>query len=251
MNDKALVSLLDDIAARAWPARENKKLGGWILRATDGITRRANSVYPKSSPSLDIDDAINRVIEFYQSKNLIPRFQVTEASQPPDIDFHLARRGFEMGLRVAIMVAEVNNLLHQETSLKTRIYSTLTEDWVSTYQTSEGYDDTSVKVRKEIMTRTPAPKAFVLCEVDGIPAGVGFGVSEGDWVGIFGLVTHKDYRRRGVATTINRAIGEWAKSNGAKYAYLQAEVLNDPALALYSKIGFKTKYEYWYRDYNK
>ena len=251
MNDRALVSLLDDIAARAWPARENVKLGGWILRATDGITRRANSVYPKDGPSIEIDGAIDQVIQFYKSKHLIPRFQVTEASQPPDLDLLLEQRGFEMGLQVAIMVADVNNLLHQENSLKTRIFPTPTDEWLSTYQASEGYDSASIKVRKEIMMRTPTPKAFVLCEVENIPAGVALAVSDGDWVGIFGLVTHKDYRRRGVATTINRAIGEWAKSEGAKYAYLQAEVLNDPALALYSKIGFKTEYEYWYRDYNK
>jgi ribosomal protein S18 acetylase RimI-like enzyme len=149
------------------------------------------------------------------------------------------------------MVSEVTDLLRQETALEAVVLSEPQLDWLTTYQKSAGYDDNSIAIRKEIMTRINAPKAFVLCKVNGENAGVGLGVIDSQWVGLFGLVTHNDFRRQGVATTINRKIGEWAKSKGVKNAYLQAEVLNAPALSLYSKMGFETKYEYWYRDYVK
>jgi ribosomal protein S18 acetylase RimI-like enzyme len=37
------------------------------------------------------------------------------------------------------------------------------------------------------------------------------------------------------------------KARGAKYAYLQVQLDNKPALKLYSDIGFKEIYRYWYR----
>ena len=31
----------------AWPAPERHDLGEWVLRAADGVTQRANSVWPR------------------------------------------------------------------------------------------------------------------------------------------------------------------------------------------------------------
>jgi ribosomal protein S18 acetylase RimI-like enzyme len=39
----------------------------------------------------------------------------------------------------------------------------------------------------------------------------------------------------------------WGKQNGAQHAYLQVMLNNVPALHLYSQLGFKQVYEYWYR----
>ena len=42
----ALVAELDRLQHRAWPAAHEEALGGWRLRFTDGVTRRANFVLP-------------------------------------------------------------------------------------------------------------------------------------------------------------------------------------------------------------
>jgi ribosomal protein S18 acetylase RimI-like enzyme len=39
----------------------------------------------------------------------------------------------------------------------------------------------------------------------------------------------------------------WGKEYSAKCAYLQVVLENVPALNLYSKMGFKERYQYWYR----
>jgi ribosomal protein S18 acetylase RimI-like enzyme len=57
-------------------------------------------------------------------------------------------------------------------------------------------------------------------------------------------------RRRGAATAVNNALSVWAQRLGAEYAYLQVEAENQTAKALYTKLGFKHAYRYWYRDLN-
>ncbi|MDM5336177.1 hypothetical protein QUF84_02870 [Fictibacillus enclensis] len=44
---------------------------------------------------------------------------------------------------------------------------------------------------------------------------------------------------------------KWGKENGAKYSYLAVLLNNEPALRLYSKIGYSEIYKYWYREKEK
>jgi ribosomal protein S18 acetylase RimI-like enzyme len=39
----------------------------------------------------------------------------------------------------------------------------------------------------------------------------------------------------------------WGEDHGAQKVFLQVETDNEPALALYESMGFKTLYTYWYR----
>ena len=66
-------------------------------------------------------------------------------------------------------------------------------------------------------------------------------------MGIFSIRTMPEFRRRGVGWSINCALSIWGEENGADTAFLQVEADNNPALALYEKLGFKTLYTYWYR----
>lgn len=45
-----LITELEHIAARHWRGTEEDRLGGWLLRAADGFTGRANSALPHGDP---------------------------------------------------------------------------------------------------------------------------------------------------------------------------------------------------------
>ncbi len=251
MTDPKLIAYLDDIAQRAWPAIEQVSLGGWVLRANDGVTKRANSVFPAGLPNMNLESALERVKTFYNTRSITPRFQLTGASQPSSLDQVLDESGYKIGLRVAIQVSDLGNLTQQESSLTTSITETPSDLWLKTYKEGGNYEDWTLDVRRNIMLRIQNPKIFASCFIDDICVGVGLSVVEGEWAGLFGLVTLKEFRRRGVATAINRAIGDWAQEQGAKSAYLQVEVRNQAAHALYAQVGFNEMYEYWYRFYEE
>ncbi|NYV78217.1 GNAT family N-acetyltransferase, partial [Streptomyces sp. UH6] len=56
---------LAGVTARAWPPVESEPLGGWVLRASSGFTRRANSVLAVGDPGLELDDALAVVAAWY------------------------------------------------------------------------------------------------------------------------------------------------------------------------------------------
>ena len=54
---------------------------------------------------------------------------------------------------------------------------------------------------------------------------------------IYDLATREDYRRRGVATSMIDELKRVAIERGAYIIYVQADYGDDPAIALYTKLG--------------
>jgi len=245
--DQSQIVELEQIAANAWVAQETERLGGWLLRANAGVTRRANSVLPLGPPVIPLDEAIEKVIDFYKERNLTPRFQMAETSKPPELDRDLSDRGFSVGLQVEMHTVAINHITKREPLIDVHVSNDVTDSWMSVYEESSGYDASTMETRKALMKRTPLHKAFALAKIDREPAGVGFAVVEGKWLGLFNIAVHPSMRGRGVAVAVNIALANWGHQRGARSAYLQVESENLPALKLYEKLGFQHVYTYWYR----
>ena len=242
------INELELIAHNAWLAQERMRLGGWLLRADHGITRRANSVLPLGPPGMEVSTAIDFAIEFFTSRDLIPRFQVSEASLPSEIDTILADKGFSKVFPVEVWTSVISSLQRMEPSYETVYLDALSEEWIETYLAASGYNPSSMNTRKGILERTDQPRVYVLARRDESVDAVGFGVVEGNWLGIFNIGTRPDKRRSGAALSINHALGLWGEKQGATRVYLQVETNNNAAKHLYTKLGFTHAYTYWYRQ---
>jgi len=248
MANPALILKLERMGGRAWPARIEERLGGWTLRAADGVTRRANSVLPLGDPGVaNLDTAIQRVVRFYEQQSLPPRFQMTIASQPPNLEDLLVAMGFKEETRVIVQVASNPSLDAVKHTYEVQVTATPRQDWLATYGQTEGYDQPSLAVRRGIMDRVSLPKAYAAALVEGSTVGVGFGVLDQGWLGIFGIATLEGHRQHGVATAVTSALAQWALSKGVHRTYLQVSQDNESAKRLYARLGFRDCYVYWYR----
>ncbi|MCF2136645.1 MAG: GNAT family N-acetyltransferase [Candidatus Thorarchaeota archaeon] len=247
MTNSELIIELEKTGSRAWPAREEVALYGWILRADMGITRRANSVLPTRFEGSSLERAIEEAARFYTKRGLPIYYQMTEASQPQELDDVLESMGYERELTVHVQTIETSKTRSAKTEAKSSVTPTPDKEWMRGYTQATGYSEQSIHARLKIMERVRDHKGYALAKVDGTPAAVGFGVVTGEWVGLFGIATRKEFRRRGAATAVSKALISWGESVGARQAYLQVETDNIPAIKLYEQMGFATVYTYWYR----
>jgi len=242
------IASLEELAYNAWTACDVEQYGQWFLRADEGVTRRANSVFPFGAPPpSNLQDAVEHCIDFYKKRDILPRFQVTSASKPDGLDKSLENLGFAFEMRTYLQTAPIEKLLHFEPTIKVEILKDPVPVWIQTYAEAGGFGRHSMKIREGIFRRTALDKAFALAKTDEDGMGAGLGILEGDWLGLFGIETLPSQRRTGVATAVNQALASWGAQRGARRVYLQVEASNDSALKLYSKMGFETEYHYWYR----
>jgi len=242
---------LEEAAFRAWPAAEVTELDGWRLRATNGVTRRANSAWTlRATSNLSLDDRLSRVESFYARRGLPAYFQVAAFSEPAGLDEALASRGYEIDAPVSIRVVSLSQLSFERLSIarntQTDVENGYAGDWIR-LSTDRGRFGAVREHYQGILDRLRGRAGFAVAREGGTAIGIGMGVLDGEWVGIFNMLTVPERRRQGVASMVLLGLTQWAAARGALRAYLQVERASVPALALYASAGFEEAYGYHYR----
>ena len=248
--DAALIGTLDCIAARAVPAREISELGGWLARHSPGLaTKRINSVLAHAHPDdFPLESKLSAVERFYSERGLPSRYQVTPVSQPAALSDHLLARGYVRDAPTAVRTCDLGPLarLPATSTLAVELAAAPSDVWWTTWQAALGVDRARAGAVAALFDRIDTDTAFAVVQVDGVAAGVGLGVLDGRWLGIFNMATLPAHRRHGVGRTALSALASWGLRSGAAISYLQVDLANQPATGLYRTAGFKDAYQYVY-----
>jgi GNAT superfamily N-acetyltransferase len=263
---------LEHRAHRAWPAEDQIPLGPWTLRATHGLTNRANSVFTAPSITMDgsagdVDGLIEAAESFYARRGLPPVFHLSPATWPPALDAWLARRGYLVHQPSEVWVADVQDVIDRtrgsaeesavpsgapasgfsaalHISEENLLHGRADRVWLDF-----AYDEPAGRraIYHGIVERISNPCAFASIRVNGVPLAIGLGVSDGGWTGVFSMLTAPEQRGRGRARQILQQLGTWALERGDRGLYLQVLSTNTPARRLYGRCGFRLSHGYHYR----
>ncbi|HYP39894.1 MAG TPA: GNAT family N-acetyltransferase [Chloroflexia bacterium] len=246
---QTLMQMLDELAANAWPALVSQQLEGWRMRATNNVTRRANSVLTNGiMPSYG--GWLDEITDFYRRQSLPVRFQVSDAS-PSELDPLLDELGYTSEGGSTVQTARCFDVLERSASLAgydIASYNSLDDTWLDSFLEIEGIGEEKKETYWLIMSRIGPRVHFVQICLDSKVAGIGMAVSERGWSGLFNIATRAEYRRRGIGGQVVRSLAEWSLQTGAQDLYLQVMLNNQAALSLYGRLGFAPLYNYHYRS---
>ena len=254
--DPTRVRHIETLARHAWPAAEQELLAGWLLRSTDGVTRRANSVWPNAlDGALGLDERLAQVETFYAVRGRPACYQICPAALPNELDEVLARRGYAAEAETAVQTVALPALLAAAAARTVRpaapvavtVATELTDRWYDAYCESEAVTGRPAAVRRAIIARIAVPVGYAVAVREDRVVALGMGVLEDGWLGIFNMATPAAFRRQGLATTILAALADWAAAQGAHSSYLQVMLSNPGAQMLYAGLGYRTQYHYHYR----
>jgi ribosomal protein S18 acetylase RimI-like enzyme len=237
-------TLLEALAARAWPAGEQQRLDGWLLRRTPSVRRRrSNSALPLGSGG----GTLESVERFYRDRDGAPIVQIAPAEELGGLDAALQDRGWRLDAPTDILVASIDDVpAAASAEVSVSIRPAVDLRWLDAWIAAEGRVDARETYR-HVLQRIPSPAGFAVAYVDGRAAGVGLAVCERGWSGVFCMAVDPAARRRGVARAVLRALVAWSREQGAGALYLQVESDNAAAQALYASMGFTRSHGYHFR----
>jgi len=234
---------IERVAVRAWPALETANLAGWLWRYTGGGSQRANSVAPLDFTGADVEAGIAEAERLYGARGAAPMFQVCDVVAPADLDQRLARRGYRLQEPCTCLAKALTVAASMPRGIE--VGDRAGEDWLGVYST--GVTPSRRAAAPSILSRVPAPAAFLLRRQDGVPISVALAVAHAGVVIAECVATHPEHRRKGASEQIMRALEAWGVAHGARVAALQVVAANAPAQALYAKLDYRPVGGYHYR----
>jgi len=237
----------------SWPAKHYFFHKGWILRFTNGVTSRANSVFPLNyfGSKKTIDNDIDVVEKAYEKYGLPTIFTMYDYHEPTYLSRKLFRRNYREFDFTISLGCNINNLNIKYTN----------ENYKYSFQ-NERKDDFSEflsrlslrsKEQQDIITKiTQRIKIFQKCFIvvksqDSVIGTLMSVLDLNGYLYLADIFVSPNYRNQGIAKSmIYKVTTDWVNPKYINMIWLQVEVENEKAINLYKSIGLKKLYSYYY-----
>lgn len=244
--EAALDWRVEESCHNAWPALRQVLRGGWLLRFSDGLSRRGNSVNPLCAAREGIDTLIPACEALYRRQQRPTIFRVPSIIEPA-LDQQLEALGYRREGETSHLYGELHAMEAVEDP-EVQLLSDPTPEWLTAMAALQNHTAEQSGIYRRIVGSISIPAAFAALAIDGEVAALAYGAVHNGLLCYESVVTDARRRRRGCARRIISTLAAWAKNCGAAAACLQVEAGNAPALALYDSVGLKTElYRYHYR----
>jgi N-acetylglutamate synthase len=235
---------LEERGFNAWPSCRTVYLNGWLVRISGGLTKRANSAnaLAPSGPFSDVKTAVENI---YEREALPPIFRITPLVDK-EIDRVLERDGYAVRDECLVMTA-LKDAFPKCTNLNVVLGHAPDRAWLDGVAQANFIVSPLREIHDRIVLSIPLPSAFATAYVDGHPAGFAMAVIDRGMVGIFDVVVKESVRGQGIGRGLTARLLHWGAERGAYASYLQTLQSNAIARTLYSKLGYREAYRYYYR----
>src|SRR5688572_11545160 len=133
---------------------------GWIIRFADGYTKRANSVNPLYSSSIDIDEKIHFCEYVYQERNLPVVFKLTAAVYPGDLDEQLHAKGYQIDSPTSVQTIDLSAVNFQGVS-SAEFQDELSDAWLGNFCRMSAVPTLHTKTLQKILMNIVPKRCFV------------------------------------------------------------------------------------------
>ncbi|HTV44826.1 MAG TPA: GNAT family N-acetyltransferase [Stellaceae bacterium] len=243
MNSSDLAWRVEEACLNAWPALRQILLGGWLLRFSSGLTRRANSANPLAGPRREEIALITQCQALYRQHRQPAIFRLPTLVEAT-VDTQLAAVGYQAeGLSLVLYADTLPARRDPQVQLRARP----SLQWFAAMAVLQQHTAAQASLYRRIVRHLAVPAAFAtLTDTEGIVA-LAYGAIHDGLICYQSVVTDPRRRRRGYAGRLVMALAAWGAEHGGVGACLEVEAANAPARALYERLGFIELYRYHYR----
>jgi len=236
---------LEAVSFRSFPATSTHYDGTWAVRLTAGHpAKRLNSVTPLDPQDHSrIDQRLEMARHRFESFGRPFVFRHSPLA-PTVLETMFQERGWQRFDESIVMLAplaamELDDVVDQIPIQDTGL-------WVDGFLQLSKEERSSKPGLVEVISAIQPECGLFLREDEKKAVAAVRCVHDNDLAGIFDLVTGEAFRREGHGRAIMESALKWARSRGARSAWLQVVATNHAAVELYGAMGFSEVYRYAY-----
>lgn len=242
--DHEVLAQIEDAALDAWPAPREMFCDGWLLRFAKGYTKRANSVNVRYESRRPLAGKIAFCEDIYDREGLPVIFRLPDPFTSKAMLNALEGAGYQLFDPTFVLGQKIKQVgLSPEEVTFTQMDSGA---WINLRAELTNTPLRYWEIHREILSVIVPQKVLMGAFVGGEPVACGMAVVEGELLGYFSIYVDERFRRHGYGLATMYGLTNWGVVRGATFGYLQVEEDNQPALALYKKMGFDMLYQYAY-----
>ncbi|UYP01318.1 GNAT family N-acetyltransferase [Oceanotoga sp. DSM 15011] len=241
------IQQFEQVTLNAWPALNEYYMDGWLLRFSNGFTKRANSVNILYDSNDDLEYKLKKCEGIYEKMNLRPIFKLTDST-------HYIKEFLESHDYTPIGKSDVQllHISHDDISFEEKSDSELVcfeefnEEWFEIFCNMKNLNLEQRSTAKKMFEKMLNESLYIILKRNENIIGIAMAVFESEFVGVFDLIINEDFRRLGHGEYIMNFILNYSSERGYRKSYLQVLSDNESAFKLYEKLGYKTVYNYYY-----
>ena len=240
-----LIKTIEDLSLNAWPSHQIELYDGWILRFSYFYTHRTNSVEQIGPSTIPVEEKIRYCESIYRRWGTPCIFKISPLVDPSFAQL-LESKGYVTEHITNVMTMDLSDFDAASPDVPVTVSSFIPPKWIDGLFALKGTTNVMHRMVVPSMYRA-IPKETVCTSISddsGKIVATGLGIRDRDYIGVYAIHVHPDYRRRHYADSICRTILQKGKELGATRAYLQVVEGNTPAIYLYESLGFSYFYTY-------
>jgi ribosomal protein S18 acetylase RimI-like enzyme len=247
--DPLLLTRVEEAGLNASAPPQQLLIDGWLVRFSPGKARRARSINAVASGRLPLADKLALCQRVFDEAGLPMLVRITPFSQPEGLDEQLARIGMRSFERTRVMVNGQPQVLRSEPMPAGMTLTPIGhEAFAQTIGMLRGSSIAQRQAHGQRLVNSPVPFRAHVLKRDGEVVACGQYAQEGALVGLYDVFTAPSARGQGLARLLCGHLLAQAAARGATTAYLQVDGDNQPARAVYRRLGFADAYTYHYRS---
>jgi GNAT superfamily N-acetyltransferase len=227
----------------AWPALHETQVEGWLLRAANGLSRRANSANPLASASGNVQTVLAACESFYRAQHL-PVILRLPSFIDPSIDQRARAQKYRVEGETLVMHTPIE-AAGAEAHSAAEISSAPTEDWFDAMSRLQAHSPEKSATYRKVVGLITVPAGYALVRHEGRAVSAAYGAIHDGMLVFESVVTDKDHRGKGHAKRMLGSLIAWGRAAGASGVCLQVQADN-PAVGLYAGLGLQPLYRYFY-----
>ena len=237
----AIIQELEELSFRTLPALEQERYDRWVLRWSDGGSRRGNSVNPVASSALSLEEKVEHCERWFAARSAPAIFRLT-ALADAELPAVLSGRGYIATSPTDVMTLEIGD---RGRAKGVDVDDHPSDFWLATVTGHEPGSAEGKRLASQLMSGVGRVHfASIMEGADTVAIGMSAGLER--FTTIYNMNTDATYRRRGLARSILTTLLAIGQEAGSTHAVLQVTADNTAAQALYREFEFSTAYRYRY-----